>query len=176
MFADHPDAYVEFLGGRYRGKQGIRRLYQGLFQQTFVKGRNGPVHGFLLDRAMLQDIVDVDAAGRHAWVRMRALMSAGTHQSVDETHPRGHVQWWEGGLYENEYLKEGGVWKLFRYRYFPFWHGELVFVCVFSSLPPPPGSWRLCARARLGRPALNGTSRNTMRLFFFFFSIPGRIS
>lgn len=105
MFADHPDTYVEFLGSRYRGKEGVKRLYQGRFQNTFVKGRNGPVHGFLLDHIMMQDIVDVDSTGTHAWVRMRALMSAGTHDSVNETHPRGHVQWWEGGLYENEYLK-----------------------------------------------------------------------
>lgn len=105
MFADHPDTYVEFLGSRYRGKEGVKRLYQGRFQNIFVKGRNGPVHGFLLDHIMMQDIVDVDSTGTHAWVRMRALMSAGTHDSVNETHPRGHVQWWEGGLYENEYLK-----------------------------------------------------------------------
>lgn len=159
MFADHPDTYVEFLGSRYRGKEGVKRLYQGRFQNMFVKGRNGPVYGFLLDHIMMQDIVDVDSSGTHAWVRMRALMSAGTvssdlpprcfclsavfcrtperadcttrpkananqHDSVNETHPRGHVQWWEGGLYENEYIKENGVWKLFRYRYFPFWHAE----------------------------------------------------
>ncbi|KAH9898924.1 SnoaL-like domain-containing protein [Xylariomycetidae sp. FL2044] len=124
MYADHPDTYVEFLGSRYRGKEGVRRLYNGRFQQAFVQGRNGPVHGFLLDHIMMQDIVDVDPSGTHAWCRMRALMSAGTHMSVRDSHPRGHVQWWEGGLYENEYLKEDGVWKLFRYRYFPFWHAE----------------------------------------------------
>ncbi|KAK4113190.1 hypothetical protein N656DRAFT_778723 [Canariomyces notabilis] len=124
MFADHPDAYVEFLGSRYRGKAGIKRLYQGRFQQSFVKGRNGPVYGWLLDHLMAQDIIDVDATGTHAWCRMRALMSAGTHQSIEEYYPRGHRQWWEGGLYENEYIKENGVWKLFRYRYFPFWHAE----------------------------------------------------
>jgi hypothetical protein len=124
MFSNHPDAYVEFLGSRYRGKAGIARLYQGRFQQFFVAGRNGPVHGFLLDHIMLQDIVDVDATGTHAWCRMRALMQAGTHQSIQEEHPRGHCQWWEGGLYENEYIKEDGVWKLFRYRYFPFWHAD----------------------------------------------------
>ncbi|KAK4235019.1 putative carotenoid oxygenase protein [Achaetomium macrosporum] len=124
MFSDHPDAYVEFLGSRYRGKEGIRRLYQGRFQQTFVKGRNGPVYGWLLDHIMMQDVVDVDATGTHAWCRMRALMQAGTHQSIEEYYPRGHRQWWEGGLYENEYIKENGVWKLFRYRYFPFWHAD----------------------------------------------------
>ncbi|KAK8049184.1 hypothetical protein PG994_010914 [Apiospora phragmitis] len=126
MYADHPDTYVEFLGGRYRGKEGVKRLYQGRFQQSFVAGRNGPVRGFLLDHLMLQDIIDVDRTGTHAWCRMRTLMQAGTHKSVTETHPRGAVQWWEGGLYENEYLKEDGVWKLFRYRYFPFWHADFA--------------------------------------------------
>ncbi|KAI1450913.1 SnoaL-like domain-containing protein [Annulohypoxylon stygium] len=124
MYADHPDTYVEFLGARYRGKEGVKRLYNGRFQQSFVDGRNGPVRGFLLDHIMMQDIVDVDPSGTHAWCRMRALMQAGTHKSVLGIHPRGHVQWWEGGLYENEYIKENGVWKLFRYRYFPFWHAE----------------------------------------------------
>ena len=124
MFSDHPDAYVEFLGSRYRGKEGIKRLYLGRFAGTFVKGRNGPVHGFLLDHVMLQDIIDVDAEGAHAWCRMRTLMSAGTHQSIQEEHPLKQAQWWEGGLYENEYIKENGAWKLFRYRYFPFWHAD----------------------------------------------------
>jgi hypothetical protein len=113
MFSDHPDAYVEFLGSRYRGKEGIRRLYIGRFQKYFVKGRNGPVHGFLLDHPMMQDIIDRDTE-THAWGRLRALMAAGTHQSIQEEHPRGHAQWWEGGLYENEYIKENGVWKPFR--------------------------------------------------------------
>ncbi|KAK0736754.1 SnoaL-like domain-containing protein [Apiosordaria backusii] len=94
MFSNHPDAYVEFLGGRYRGKAGIARLYQGRFQQAFVKGRNGPVEGWLLDHLMMQEIVDVDSTGTHAWCRMRALMQAGTHESIEE------------------------------YRYFPFWHAE----------------------------------------------------
>ncbi|KAI0128748.1 SnoaL-like domain-containing protein [Xylariales sp. AK1849] len=124
LFSDHPDAYVEFLGSRYRGKAGVKRLYSGRFQKTFVNGRNGPVRGFLLDHVMMQDIVDVDPSGTHAWGRMRTLMQAGTHKSIRDEHPRGHAQWWEGGLYENEYIKEDGVWKLFRYRYFPFWHAD----------------------------------------------------
>lgn len=49
-------------------------------------------------------------------------MSAGVHKSTAEVHPRGFVQWWEGGVYENEYIKEDGVWKIFKLRYFPFWH------------------------------------------------------
>jgi hypothetical protein len=51
-------------------------------------------------------------------------MQAGVHQSVVHLHPRGFTQWWEGGVYENEYIKEDGVWKIFRLRYFPFWHAD----------------------------------------------------
>lgn len=53
-------------------------------------------------------------------------MSAGTHESIPEQYPGGHRQWWEGGLYENEYIKEDGVWKIFRLRYYPFWHGHFA--------------------------------------------------
>ncbi|EPE30742.1 NTF2-like protein [Glarea lozoyensis ATCC 20868] len=124
LFADDASTSVEFLGGRYLRKEGVHRLYIGRFASRFVQGRNGPVHGFLLDHCQMQDIVDVDADGIHAKGRFRALMSAGTHKSIKDTHPRGLVQWWEGGVYENEYIKEDGVWKIWKLRYFPFWHAE----------------------------------------------------
>jgi hypothetical protein len=126
LFSDHEEAFAEFLGGRYRRKAGIQRLYIERFAARFVKGRNGPVHGFLLDHAQMQGIVDVTVTeeSTRASGRFRTLMSAGVHKSIAETHPRGFVQWWEGGLYENEYIKENGVWKIFKLRYFPFWHAD----------------------------------------------------
>ena len=123
LFANHPDTYVQFLNGRFRGKAGVKRLYIDRFQQTFVKGRNGPVHGFLLDHLQAQDIVDFypNTSPPKAKARFRALMSAGNHDSMEDgLLPRGKRQWWEGGLYENEYIKEDGVWKIFRLRYFPY--------------------------------------------------------
>jgi len=112
---------VQFLNGRFRGKAGVKRLYIERFQKTFVNGRNGPVHGFLLDHLQAQDVVDFypDTSPPKAKARFRALMSAGSHESQDGVLPRGLRQWWEGGLYENEYIKEDGVWKIFRLRYFP---------------------------------------------------------
>jgi len=122
LYSDSPETFVEFVGGRYKGKAGVNRLYVDRFANAFVKGRNGPVHGFLLDHDQMQGIVDISPSGTTAKGRFRALMSAGTHKSVAETHPRGFVQWWEGGVYENEYIKEDGVWKIWKLRYFPFWH------------------------------------------------------
>ncbi|KAG9235929.1 SnoaL-like domain-containing protein [Amylocarpus encephaloides] len=129
LYADDPGTYVEFLGGRYLTKEGVHRLYIGRFASRFVASRNGPVHGFLLDHAQMQDIITVIPSTSPdipttAKARFRALMSAGTHQSIAQTHPRGLVQWWEGGVYENEYIKENGLWKIWKLRYFPFWHAE----------------------------------------------------
>ncbi|KAK3485221.1 SnoaL-like domain-containing protein [Neurospora hispaniola] len=139
LFSNRPDTFVEFLGSRYLGKAGVERLYKKRFAETFVAGRNGPIHGFLLDHMMMQDIVDVSPSGDHAWCRMRALMQAGTHHSIEKNLPLGHRQWWEGGLYENEYVKEDGVWKLWRYRYFPFWHAD--FEAGWSKTKPNYVPW-----------------------------------
>jgi len=84
------------------------------------------VHGFLLDHLQAQDIVDYYPGNStdppRVKGRFRALMSAGTHESMnDELLPRGLRQWWEGGLYENEYIKQDGIWKIYRLRYYPFW-------------------------------------------------------
>ncbi|RKK33595.1 hypothetical protein BFJ66_g14421, partial [Fusarium oxysporum f. sp. cepae] len=53
------------------------------------------------------------------------LNPAGTHKTLSPEYPGGQRQWWEGGVYENEYIKEDGVWKIFRLRYHPFWHGSV---------------------------------------------------
>lgn len=123
LFSDHPDAYVQFLNGRYKGKESIRRLYIGRFAQRFVNGRNGPIEGWLLDHVLAQDIADLQPETNIVRMRGRTLMSAGTHESMSAEFPGGQRQWWEGGVYENEYIKEAGVWKIFRLRYYPFWHG-----------------------------------------------------
>ncbi|TLD17308.1 uncharacterized protein PgNI_00984 [Pyricularia grisea] len=129
LFSDAPDTYVQFLGGRYHKKSGVHRLYVERFGKLFTGGRNGPVHGFLLDHPQLQGVVDVDydASPPVARGRFRSLMQAGVHVSQAAAHPRGVTQWWEGGLYENEYIKdleEGGGWRIWRLRYFPFWHAD----------------------------------------------------
>jgi hypothetical protein len=73
-------------------------LYIDRFMKNFT-GRNGPLHGFLLDHLLAQDIVDIDTSGPApiAKMRLRTLMSAGTHHSLGDEIPRGQRQWWEGG-------------------------------------------------------------------------------
>lgn len=137
MFSNHPDTYIEFLGARYRGKESIRRLYKGVFGEQFVGSRNGPIRGFLDDHLMMQDIIDVDHTGTHAWGRIRMFTQAGTHESIKDKYPQGQLQWWEGGIYENEYIKEDGIWKFFRYRFFPFYNASYEKGWSFTPLEHP---------------------------------------
>ncbi len=57
-------------------------------------------------------------------------MQAGRHELAEgETR-----QWWEGGIYENEYVKEQGVWKIKVLNYRGLWHAD--FDKGWAHTPP----------------------------------------
>jgi len=120
LFAEDGDVW--FLGGIYRGKAGVRRLYIERFQTQFTQGHNGPRYGWLLDHPQLQMVIDVAPDRRTARARGRSMMQAGLHHSAQGQQRA----WWEGGIYENEYVREMDVWKIKALRYFPFWHGSFA--------------------------------------------------
>lgn len=116
------DGEVWFLGGIYKGMAGVRRLYIERFQTQFTQGHNGPRYGWLLDHPQLQMVIDVAPDRKTATVRGRSMMQAGLH----ETAKGDQRAWWEGGIYDNRYVREDGVWKIARLGYFPFWHGSFA--------------------------------------------------
>jgi SnoaL-like domain len=121
------DGQVRFMGGIFKAKPGIRRLYIERFRKNFTNGINGPVHGFLLDHPQMQDVIDVAPDRRTAKARFRCSMQAGRHESFKPANGQTAVaprQWWEGGLYENEYVRDAGVWKIKVLNYRPVWHAD----------------------------------------------------
>ena len=120
LFAD--DGEVHFLGGIFKVKAGVRRLYIDRFRRNFTGGTDGPMYGFLLDHPQMQMVIDVAPDRRTAQVRGRGMMQAGLHHTA-EGQQRA---WWEGGIYENSYVREKGVWKIKALRYYPFWHGSFA--------------------------------------------------
>ena len=128
LFADNGE--VHFFGSIYRGKEeGVRRLYVGNFLQGFTGGKPGPVYGFLLDHPQLQDVIHVAPDRKTAKARFRSVMQAGSHESSPSAKAaieRGETPmvWWEGGIYENTYVKEDGVWKFQVLNYNPLWHAD----------------------------------------------------
>ena len=122
LFAE--DGEVYFLNGVYKGKKGVARLYSGWFRDMFTRGVNGPIDGFLLDHFMGQDIVDILPDGKTAKLRGRCIMQAGYHESVDSLVPEMPRSCWEGGIHENTYVKEDGVWKIKTLDYNMLWQAD----------------------------------------------------
>jgi len=130
LFSSSPETSVHFLNGIWKGREGVARLYVTWFGNLFTKGTNKPPRGFLLDHLMMQDIITVDVGvkgeGRVAKGRFRCFLQAGSHRSVPvEERPDGPPeQFWEGGLYENEYVFEEGKWKILKLGYNMLWQAE----------------------------------------------------
>ena len=137
------DGAVRFLNGVYRKQAGVRRLYCDWFQKDFTKGHNGPVFGFLLDHLQAQDVITVDPDRRTARGRFRALNMIGYHD--DKPEPLEHMpqQFWGGGIYENEYVREDGVWKIKYLDYVGRWQApyEEGWAHSRGHLPPFEKPW-----------------------------------
>jgi hypothetical protein len=105
LFAD--DATVEIgTSGIYAGKDSIRAYFYGI-----SGGIEGPIEGELFEHMQLQPIVTVAEDGNSAMGRWRALIMTGTSGS-------GSGGQWGEGPYENEYVKDNGVWKISKLHWF----------------------------------------------------------
>jgi hypothetical protein len=116
LFSERSEVY--FLGGIFKGKAGARRLYCGILRNKFSPGKNGPTRGLMLDHLTLQDVIDVAPDRMSAKGRFRCFMQGGSHESVPQIFPA----FWEGGVYENTYVKEDGVWKIGVLNYNVFYY------------------------------------------------------
>ena len=90
-------------------------------------GQEGPQYGRLLDHLLLQPIITVAGDGRTARGRWHLLSQGGaldpasdpslvTAAGAEPGKPFGYVG---TGIYENEYVKEDGVWKIQTLRLYP---------------------------------------------------------
>ena len=116
LFADDPTTTAELGGsGVYVGRARIAEFYDRII------GGEGLKAGQLFNHMILQGVVHVAPDGRTAKGRWRALIQIGEH---------GTSATWAEGPYENDYIKENGVWKFhqvhwyqtFSAPYSPGWH------------------------------------------------------
>jgi hypothetical protein len=136
LFSD--TAELRFLNGIYRGKAGAKRLYCDWFRDLFAGGHNGPTYGFLLDHLLLQAIIDIGADGNTAKGRFRCFMQGGYHESRTERIPGFPDQCWEGGIYENQYVREDGIWKISLLNYNMLWQANYAEGWAHSAVHLPP--------------------------------------
>jgi hypothetical protein len=121
LFAD--DCSVEIAQrGVYLGKKGADRL----FRMVFGGGKIGLPFGRLFNHMMLQGIVHVDPSGLTAKGRWRAFVQIAQYQKS---------AMWSDGVYENEYVKDNGVWKLKRLKFWPTFYTPYETGWAVKNLP-----------------------------------------
>ena len=115
MFAELADLFAEDtpsieIGrrGTYVGKARIHRF----LEDVLGGGRWGLLKQEIINHIQLQFIITVDPDRVHAKARGRALIQG-------NSPPGGDTMMWAEGLYENDYVKEAGVWKLKRIWWTP---------------------------------------------------------
>ena len=132
LFSDVVDLFSEdcevyFLNGIFKGKKGAKRMWGSGFDI------NGPSYGVLTEHLMAQDIIDVASDRMTAKARFRCFMVGGVHETRKENTPIPS-QFWEGGVYENTYVKENGVWKIKVFNYNLVWQAEYAKGWAHSQL------------------------------------------
>jgi hypothetical protein len=132
LFTASDPSVEEADRGIYRGQTGIRRYYLELL------GGKEPRPGWLSIMFQLQGVVTVAEDGCNAKGRWYGMgMEAKPTVSLHEGDLR---QTWISGTYENEYVKENGIWK-FKRVYFnltfrpPFEEGWLKCPVIGQNGP-----------------------------------------
>ncbi len=101
-------ADAELIRGedRVKGQAAIGRY----FLDTFGGGRHGLPEGGLHTQLSMRPLINVSADGRTA---------KGRWWEWSMTGRLGGNADWAGGIYENEFVREDGVWKFSRAHYYP---------------------------------------------------------
>ena len=113
LFSNNAESVEVADHGVYKGKEGVKRFYIDL-----IKGGKDrkPRQGVLSICMQMQGVVTVDPDGKTAKGRWYGYMiEAKPTMSLHEGELR---QLWGHGIYENEYVKEDGKWKIKKLHFF----------------------------------------------------------
>ncbi len=119
-----PEGSIEIaMRGVYVGAESVRRNLD-------LYGEPGIHHGLLHNHMQYQPVIHVDDDGLTARVRSRAFSIMGEFEAY---------AMWMGGVYENEFVKEGGVWKIARDQVFNTYFTPYAVGWRDTPRRPPPG-------------------------------------
>jgi hypothetical protein len=103
LFADHPDVRLHWLEGTWLGKEGVKNYF------GVGSDRPEPPPGFLHQVMPIAGVVDVTPDGKRAKGRW---YSFGGVAIPNRDEPGKFNCSIVGGLYEIDYIKQNGVWKM----------------------------------------------------------------
>ena len=107
LFADGPDVGLEWPEGKYVGKEGVKRYFENMENKD---------PEFMHQLMQLSPVITVNPDCKTAKGRFYSF------GGISLPRGGGVTQSFINGIYENEYVKEGGKWKIKRIR----WHLNYV--------------------------------------------------
>ncbi len=111
------------MRGVYVGAESVRRNLN-------LYGEAGIHHGLLHNHMQYQPVIHIAEDGQTANMRSRAFSIMGQF---------GIYSMWMGGIYENDFVKEGGIWKIRKDQVFNSYFTPYSVGWKDLALRPPPG-------------------------------------
>lgn len=105
LFADGPDTALLIAGGQYRGKDAVKRFLRNGEENVELRKSSNPE--YLHQVMQLSGIIDIDPSGETAQGRWYGFGACAF--PIEE---KGISPAWMNGVYEVDYVKENGIWKL----------------------------------------------------------------
>jgi uncharacterized small protein (DUF1192 family) len=122
IFSPHGEIEIA-MRGVYVGSKSIRRNLN-------LYGESGVQFGLLHNHMQFQPVIDLAPDGQSAKMRSRALSIMGQFNAY---------AMWMGGVYENVYVKEDGVWKIKHDQVFNTYFVPYAVGWKDVTPRPPPG-------------------------------------
>jgi len=105
LFGDHPEVRLHWLEGTWLGKEGVERYF------GVGSNRPEPTPGFLHQVMPIAGVVDVTPDGQRAKGRWYSFGEVAIPRADESGKFNCSIV---GGLYEIEYIKQNGVWKMLK--------------------------------------------------------------
>ena len=151
LWHDFADLFADTGIGYYTQGALDREGIRSLFLKEVGQGRLGLADGRIYPHISMQPVVTLAADGQSAkgrWHIMAMLGGYGTSAS------------WAGGVYENQYVRENGVWKFKEVRYISQYSGRYENPGWTPGKEPAPFHYDA---SRVGKPILDVDSGDRLR-------------
>jgi hypothetical protein len=142
LWHDFADLFADTGVGHYTQGALDREGIRALFLKEVGQGRLGLADGRIYPHISMQPVVTLAADGQSGKGRWHVMAMLGGYERSAS---------WAGGVYENEYVRENGVWKFKDVRYLPQYSGRYEDPGWKATNEPTPFHFDA---SRVGKPIL----------------------
>jgi hypothetical protein len=150
LWHDFADLFADSGIGYYTQGALDREGIRSLFLKEVGQGRLGLADGRIYPHISMQPVIMLSPDGRSATGRWHIMAMLGGYQRTAS---------WSGGIYDNQYVRENGVWKFKDVRYFPQYSGRYEDAGLTATKGPRPP---LLDASRVGTPIPDLTSASVV--------------